>query len=229
MVSRLIKVITLDDLRKCLDDFFNINNNNIKTKRTKFFLYYCSNENSDEIALLLEEVFPGIYCIQYKFASICFLQDVNDCSFDLKELFSTIESDYGEKIFVHEGFYLDATLNGNSLIKYFEWINQTYITSSFNYTRVSNLLLDAPKNLKLDIAEFIYNIVLKKWILNKEIHNMIRVFFDNNMNVLKTSQALCIHRNTLIYKIDALYKDTNFHLQNFYDAACIYFIMSMEE
>ena len=47
---------------------------------------------------------------------------------------------------------------------------------------------------------------------------IIRTFFENNLNVSDTSSQLFIHRNTLVYRLDKIQKNTNLDLRNFEDA-----------
>ncbi|MDO4170352.1 MAG: helix-turn-helix domain-containing protein [Lachnospiraceae bacterium] len=46
----------------------------------------------------------------------------------------------------------------------------------------------------------------------------INKFFENNLNVSETSRQLYIHRNTLVYRLDKLQKQTNLDLRIFEDA-----------
>jgi len=43
-------------------------------------------------------------------------------------------------------------------------------------------------------------------------------FFENNLNVSETARKLYIHRNTLVYRLDKLQKQTGLDLRNFDDA-----------
>ena len=46
----------------------------------------------------------------------------------------------------------------------------------------------------------------------------INKFFENSLNVSETSRQLFIHRNTLVYRLDKIQKNTNLDLRNFEDA-----------
>jgi carbohydrate diacid regulator len=46
----------------------------------------------------------------------------------------------------------------------------------------------------------------------------INKFFENNLNVSETSRQLFIHRNTLVYRLDKIQKNTELDLRNFEDA-----------
>ena len=45
--------------------------------------------------------------------------------------------------------------------------------------------------------------------------NTIKTFLDNGMNVSLTARILYMHRNTLIYKLNAIKKLTGFDLRDF--------------
>ena len=46
----------------------------------------------------------------------------------------------------------------------------------------------------------------------------INKFFENSLNVSQTSRELYIHRNTLVYRLDKLQKNTGLDLRVFDDA-----------
>ena len=54
--------------------------------------------------------------------------------------------------------------------------------------------------------------------LDHETLFTIQRFFENNLNVSETSRQLFIHRNTLVYRLDKIQKNTNLDLRNFEDA-----------
>lgn len=52
----------------------------------------------------------------------------------------------------------------------------------------------------------------------EETLETIRQFFENNLNVSETSRKLFIHRNTLVYRLDKIQKQTGLDLRVFDDA-----------
>ncbi len=54
--------------------------------------------------------------------------------------------------------------------------------------------------------------------LDQEMQMTIRTFFDADLSVTETARRLYIHRNTLIYRIDKLYKLTGLDIRRFNDA-----------
>jgi|SRR5690554_3845416 len=70
------------------------------------------------------------------------------------------------------------------------------------------------------------NINIKKYVLgrfynNNEYETLLKTFFNNNLNILKTARDLYMHRNTVIYRLESFFKETNFDPRNFNDAFII--------
>lgn len=76
-------------------------------------------------------------------------------------------------------------------------------------------------NMKNEIKEMFKN---KFDNLDKEIIITIEEFINCGLNISDTAKNLYIHRNTLIYRLDKIYKDTNFDLRNFKDAIVFYVV-----
>jgi carbohydrate diacid regulator len=54
--------------------------------------------------------------------------------------------------------------------------------------------------------------------LDEETLATIYKFFENSLNVSETARQLYIHRNTLVYRIEKLQKETGLDIRNFDDA-----------
>jgi len=80
--------------------------------------------------------------------------------------------------------------------------------------RIANSL--SPK-LKEDIRSRVFTPEFKD-ILNSEMGNTIEELFRNNLNLTDTAAKLYIHRNTLLYRLDKIYKTTGFDLKKFEDS-----------
>ncbi len=65
--------------------------------------------------------------------------------------------------------------------------------------------------------------------LNPEMMETIRAFFRNDLNLSTTARELFIHRNTLIYRLDKIRKETGFDLRRFQDAAVFQMISCIPE
>ena len=55
-------------------------------------------------------------------------------------------------------------------------------------------------------------------LFDSEIINTIEEFVNCGLNISDAARKLYIHRNTLIYRLDKIYKDTGFDIRNFKEA-----------
>ena len=53
---------------------------------------------------------------------------------------------------------------------------------------------------------------------DKELIECINAFFKNNLNISETSRNAFLHRNTLLYRIEKIYRITGLNIRNFEDA-----------
>ena len=53
---------------------------------------------------------------------------------------------------------------------------------------------------------------------DKDLVECINAFFKNNLNISETSRNAFLHRNTLLYRIEKIYKTTGLNIRNFEDA-----------
>ena len=65
--------------------------------------------------------------------------------------------------------------------------------------------------------------------LSPEMMETIRAYFRNDLNLSTTARELFIHRNTLIYRLDKIRKETGFDLRRFRDAAVFQMISCIPE
>lgn len=88
---------------------------------------------------------------------------------------------------------------------------------SYNNLGIGRLIYQLPtKMCELFLLE-----VFKKGsleILDTETIVTIQKFFENNLNVSEASRQLFVHRNTLVYRLDKIFKLTGLDLRRFDDA-----------
>ena len=90
-------------------------------------------------------------------------------------------------------------------------------TMAYNTLGIGRLIYQLPVNLcKIFIDEIFGENV--PYNLDEETLNTINKFFENNLNVSETSRQLFVHRNTLVYRIERIQKNTGLDLRNFDDA-----------
>ena len=88
---------------------------------------------------------------------------------------------------------------------------------NYNSLGIGRLIYQLPVSLcKMYIEEIFHNIQLSDF--DEETLNTINKFFENSLNVSETSRQLYIHRNTLVYRLDKLQKNTGLDIRVFEDA-----------
>lgn len=75
------------------------------------------------------------------------------------------------------------------------------------------------------ISDDYKELILKDYMFDAEMNDIIKCLFDNNLNVLQTSKKLYMHRNTLNNKLERFYDKTGFDLRCFRHAVIIYFLV----
>ncbi|MBN2852470.1 MAG: helix-turn-helix domain-containing protein, partial [Clostridia bacterium] len=73
---------------------------------------------------------------------------------------------------------------------------------------------------KADLEQFFHQIVDTEAFekLDDEIVKTIQKFFENNLNISETARKMYLHRNTLVYRIEKVQKQTGLDVRNFDDA-----------
>ncbi|OQB13616.1 MAG: Carbohydrate diacid regulator [Firmicutes bacterium ADurb.Bin193] len=88
---------------------------------------------------------------------------------------------------------------------------------SYNNLGIGRLIYQLPTKM----CELFLSEVFKKGsleLLDNETIVTIQKFFENNLNVSEASRQLFVHRNTLVYRLDKIYKLTGLDLRKFDDA-----------
>ena len=70
-----------------------------------------------------------------------------------------------------------------------------------------------------------YGWVFKELIHDEELIQTAIRFFENDLNITETSRQLYVHRNTLIYRLNKIEKQTGLDLRSFDDAIQFYMLM----
>ena len=93
----------------------------------------------------------------------------------------------------------------------------TNLVMNYESLGIGRLIYQLPISLcRMFINEVLHGISADSF--DEETLITVDKFFDNNLNVSETSRQLYIHRNTLVYRLDKLQKQTGLDLRNFDDA-----------
>lgn len=86
--------------------------------------------------------------------------------------------------------------------------------------------------LPIDICEMFIDEIFKGESLDsidEETLNIIKTFFENNLNLSETSRQLYLHRNTLVYRFEKLEKKFGLDIRTFEDAMTFKIAMMVVE
>lgn len=131
------------------------------------------------------------------------------------ELVDTLEDDFGLRINCFVGNI--KTENYIDFI-YSKMINIFYKKNNIIFDE--GMLLGHIMNENID--DEVKRIILGKYYNDSDMKNTIKVFIESNMNTLKASQILYMHRNTLINKVNKFIDATGYNIREFVEAVIIY-------
>lgn len=102
--------------------------------------------------------------------------------------------------------------------KFGRLINPTGNVYSYKDYVLIKLLSELPKERLVNCYEALLGSGESEVISDEELMNTADEFMKNSLNISETSRNMYIHRNTLIYRLDKIEKDTGLNLKNFGDA-----------
>ncbi len=89
--------------------------------------------------------------------------------------------------------------------------------AAYSALGIGRLIYQLPVNLCQIFIEEIFGENVPS-DLDEEMLNTLNKFFENNLNVSETARQLFVHRNTLVYRIEKIQKNTGLDLRSFDDA-----------
>jgi carbohydrate diacid regulator len=89
--------------------------------------------------------------------------------------------------------------------------------AAYNSLGIGRLIYQLPENLCKMYVDEIFG-ENSKPDLDEEMISTINTFFENSLNISETSRQLYVHRNTLVYRIEKLLKQTGLDIRIFDDA-----------
>ena len=97
---------------------------------------------------------------------------------------------------------------------------------NFNTARLRKVEL--PENIAESYLRVLFSPRTEK-VLSKDIMDTIDTFFRKDLNLSDTARQLYIHRNTLVYRLDKVYRHTGLDLRKFDDAVTFRIFMELKK
>lgn len=152
----------------------------------------------------------GEYHSSYEFASILYENIKEELRIDLTistggtiRSFQELSGSYEKVIFTYKfGKLLSPAAN----------------VYSYNDYILIRILSDTPKSLLIKYFDSLLEKNGSEVLADSELMNTAEEFMKNSLNISETSRNMYIHRNTLIYRLDKIEKETGLNLRVFGDA-----------
>ena len=90
------------------------------------------------------------------------------------------------------------------------------------YTDLADIILSLGRSEYVNLKKALKNNLLIPLFQDATTREIISVMFKNDLNVSQTSKLLYMNRNSLINKLDSIFKETGLNLQKFTHACAIY-------
>jgi carbohydrate diacid regulator len=87
----------------------------------------------------------------------------------------------------------------------------------FRFLLLERFLMDIPREEGMHYHTLLFNRKTAK-LFNEEMLQTIEMFFRKDLNLSDTARQLYIHRNTLVYRLDKVQRQTGLDLRKFDDA-----------
>lgn len=216
----------IEDLLKGNQNFENFSNSPIH-RSGKIIVIDCN--EVDEVLELVKSTYSGqpIY-IGKAFNKIVLVGDLEDEKDHGTSLIETITSNIKTKVFIGissvDGSFKGLVKGYNSakesinIGRTFKITPEVYLWNEMNFERIVYNINDNYYNeLKRE-----YDIKFKN--LNKELILTLEEVLKCNLSLSKAAKNLYIHRNTLMYRIEKIHKETELDIRTFKDATYLYML-----
>lgn len=99
---------------------------------------------------------------------------------------------------------------------------------AYSHLMLERFLVELPENIAESYLRVLFSPRTEK-VLSKEIMDTIDTFFRKDLNLSDTARQLYIHRNTLVYRLDKVYRHTGLDLRKFDDAVTFRIFMELKK
>lgn len=148
----------------------------------------------------------------------------NEIDFSLEEILLSISDDFGINIL---GFSVPKIyVNDNKFLEIYELYKKYIYNKHQGYYMISDLILETFGDYK--DALLLKKIIFDRILSDSQNETLILAMFKNDLNILKTSKKIYMHRNTINNRIDMIRKESDLNIQRFQDAVAFYNMMKLK-
>lgn len=205
---------------KVLDFLFN-NKSTPFVKKTKLIVYKAKEVDIDIINNIIKDVYNDVVTVKLDDNVLVFIGGKYDIN--IQNLFVTISDDLGYEIYVHDGIYINSNLTSEDIIEY---VNIYDKSNKIVYMDIAEAALNAQTEDYFKLLDIISRSNFTYIYKDVVTIDIIEALLKNNLNVLQTSKLLYLHRNSILNKVDIIYKETGLNIQKFTNAYLVKQIIS---
>ena len=191
--------------------------------RMRMVIFSLNRADVDIVKKMLNEVYAKCYVVEIYNLYICFYEENPT---QIQDLFVSLSIDLGYDIILHEGFIVNEAYLGRQVLEYIKIYHDYININKKSYTDLADMILNlgsmGDTSLKLTLKK---NVILPL-LEDVTLKDIISVMLKNDLNVSKTAKLLYMNRNSLINRLDYIYKETNLNLQKFTHACAIYVLVN---
>ncbi len=191
------------------------------TKKMKLIIYKVNRDDENIVGELLTKIYHPCFHLSIFGYSICFYYEQYETK--ISELFETITSDLGYSVPLHEGIIINKDVLGKDILMYIETYCKNTMFNHHIYSDIADMILEIDKENAIALIQFLTNLIYLPTFKEKN-KDILDVMIKNNLNVSSSAKYLYMNRNSLIHKLDSIYKETGFNLQKFKHACAIYIL-----
>jgi len=192
--------------------------------KMKLIIYKVNKEDEGIVTDLLSKIYPNCATVCLFDYCICFYQEKYDQK--VQELFETITTDLGYNVPLHEGIMIQKNVPGVDVFMYIEAFCKNNVLNHYAYSDVSEMILEMDKNNSSKLLQFLIQLIYLP-TFKEQNKDILEVMIKNDLNVSSSAKYLYMNRNSLINKLDVIYKETGFNLQKFKHACAIYLLSKL--
>lgn len=216
------KIYTLDkNLQKVYEYLLENNIYPFKHKKMKMIMYIVKESDEEVINEFITNVYKNSSIVKLYNLNICFVEDVQG---SIKDIFDALSSDLGYDVVLHEGLIINENYSGSDILTYIKTYHDTEKINTKLYTDLADFILFQDHNVNKELILSIKNNLFIPLFSDVVLRDIIQAMLKNDLNVSQTAKLLYMNRNSLINKLDYIYKETGLNLQK-YTHACVIYVM----
>ena len=205
---------------KVIDFLFN-NKPSPFIKKTKLVIYKAKEDDIEIVNNIIKDVYSDVVFVNINNYVAIFIGNKYDI--DIHNLFIAISDDLGYEIYAHDAIYINENVSCDDIIEYVHIYDRCNKTTNMDIADVGINAKEEDYFKLLDIVSKSNFTYIYKDVVTIDI---IEALLKNNLNVLQTSKLLYLHRNSILNKIDIIYKETGLNIQKFTNAYLVKQIIS---